>query len=121
MSAHTIEERIQLMHKYAKQLCGEVASGAITSETLGRSLTVQWAVVKALELVGEQAWQLNKLGYELGEGIDLNAVAGMRHRLVHHYEGVDWNIVEIVLFKEMPKLVSQLEIAMDKRDIEPIA
>ena len=26
----------------------------------------------------------------------------MRHRLVHHYEGVDWNVVEAILRDDIP-------------------
>jgi uncharacterized protein with HEPN domain len=65
-------------------------------------------VVKAIELIGEQAWELRKAGVDLGRAIPLAEIAGMRHRLVHHYEGVDWNVVEAIPRDDIPALVENL-------------
>ena len=89
MSGMSSENRVRLMYKYAAQLEGEMRSGEIAPERLGRSLATQWAVVKAIELIGEQAWELRKAGVDLGGEVPLAEIAGMRHRLVHHYEGVE--------------------------------
>lgn len=71
-------------------------------ERLGSSLATQWATVKATGLIGEEAWGLRKAGVDLGSSISLEEIAGMRHRLVRHYEGVDWSIVEGVLVNGIP-------------------
>ena len=42
----------------------------------------------------------------------------MRHHLVHHYDGIDWNIIEDVVSRDMPELVANLEEAMLQRGIE---
>ena len=34
-------------------------------------------------------------------------VSGMRHRLVHDYEGINWSIIVEVIFREMPSFVEQ--------------
>ena len=112
------QDRVRLMHEYASQLCREVDAGEITGERLSSSLTAQWATVKAIELIGEQAWQLTKIGYDLGPAIMLEDVAGMRHRLVHDYEGVNWEIVKSVVLDDMPVLVKDLEAFMDKEGID---
>lgn len=119
MSGMSSENRVRLMYKYAAQLEGEMRSGEIAPERLGRSLATQWAVVKAIELIGEQAWELRKAGVDLGRAIPLAEIAGMRHRLVHHYEGVDWNVVEAILRDDIPALVENLGRAMEDLGIDP--
>ncbi len=36
-------------------------------------------------------------------------VAGLRHRLVHDYDGTNWNIIAEVAFEELPVLLEQLK------------
>ena len=43
----------------------------------------------------------------------------MRHRLVHHYEGVDRNVVEAILRDDIPALVENLGRAMEDLGIDP--
>ena len=35
----------------------------------------------------------------------MSAVSGLRHRLVHDYDGVNWNIIVEVIFEEMEPFV----------------
>ena len=109
---------VRLMYKYASALSGLVGSGEVTREALGRSALVQAGVVKHLELIGEEAWKLLDSGLDLGEGVPLIAMANMRHRMVHAYEGVDWSVVEEATFEEVPELVASLEEACARLGIE---
>ena len=36
-------------------------------------------------------------------------ISGLRHRLVHDYDGTNWNIIADVVFEELPALVDELE------------
>ncbi len=36
-------------------------------------------------------------------------IAGLRYRLIHDYEGTNWNIIADVVFEELPDLIKQLE------------
>ena len=36
-------------------------------------------------------------------------IAGLRHRLVHDYDGTNWNIIVEVVFEEIPALIVQIE------------
>jgi uncharacterized protein with HEPN domain len=49
----------------------------------------------------------------------LAEIAGMRHRLVHHYEGIDWNVVEAILRDDIPALVENLGRAMEDLGVDP--
>ena len=36
-------------------------------------------------------------------------ISGLRHRLVHDYEGTNWNIICDVIFDELPEFISQID------------
>ena len=36
-------------------------------------------------------------------------MAGLRHRLVHDYDGTNWNIIAIVVFDDLPELIIKLK------------
>ena len=70
------------------------AHGRLTRERLGLDVDLQLEVSMILQIVGEAARRLREHGADLGEEIDLLAIAGMRNRISHDYEGVDWSVVE---------------------------
>ncbi len=35
-------------------------------------------------------------------------ISGVRHRLVHDYDGTNWNIIADVVFDELPELIRQI-------------
>ena len=121
MAARPPKERPEVyvlrMFEHANELASLVETGKITPEKLGTDPLVQLATVKALELVGEQAWQLRRLDYDLGPDIDLAEIAGMRHRMVHHYEGIDWGVVYEATFEDVPALVRSLERILRERHL----
>ena len=69
------------------------------------------------QVVGEAAAALERAGYELGISIPVGDIVGLRNRVSHDYEGVNWNILEDILFEDIPVLVSDLVVIMDERGI----
>lgn len=114
--SRTDDELVGLMYEYASTLNSWVVNGDVTHESLGRSDIIQAAVVKYLELVGEQAWILHKRGCDLGDGVNLRDMGAMRHRLVHAYDGINWSYVEDAVFNDIPELVSELSRVMRDSD-----
>lgn len=54
-------------------------------------------------------------------------MAGLRHRLVHDYEGIQWQVVASIMFDELPRFLEQVEgllsgdgqaMPIDQRDAE---
>ena len=41
-------------------------------------------------------------------------ISGLRHRLVHDYEGTNWQIIVEVVFEDIPALLVQLEKLVSK-------
>ena len=36
-------------------------------------------------------------------------MVGLRHRLVHDYDGTNWNIIADVVFEDLPELITKLK------------
>ena len=43
-------------------------------------------------------------------------IAGLRHRLVHDYDGTNWNIIADVVFEELPILIEQLRLRLTENE-----
>ena len=41
-------------------------------------------------------------------------ISGLRHRLVHDYEGTNWQMIVEVVFEDIPALLVQLEKLLNK-------
>lgn len=49
--------------------------------------------------------------------IPWSRAAGLRHRLVHDYEGTNWDIVVEVVFCDIPAYAAQLEALLEAEGI----
>lgn len=59
--------------------------------------------------IGEQVYKIsNELKKENSE-ITWSVVSGLRHRLVHDYEGINWTIIVEVVFDEMGKFIDSIQ------------
>lgn len=59
--------------------------------------------------IGEQVYKIsNELKKENSE-IPWSVVSGLRHRLVHDYEGINWTIIVEVVFDEMGKFIDSIQ------------
>lgn len=113
----TAEEHVQRMYRYASALVRMQESGYLTREKLGLSHHLQMETAMHFQVVGEAAAALVRMGYDLGGNIPVGDIAGLRNRVSHDYEGVNWNILEDILFEDVPLLVSDLIAVMDERCI----
>ena len=58
--------------------------------------------------IGEYTSHLSKELKALHPEIPWSKVAGLRHRLVHDYEGTNWHIVIRVIFENLPAFIKQV-------------
>lgn len=103
------EQRMQKIYDYAVRLHDYISSNGITKERLMNEVELQWLVTTPLYNIGEHVYNLSKEYKSAHSDIQWNMIAGLRHRLVHDYEGTNWTIIAEVIFEELPVFISQIK------------
>lgn len=103
------EDQIRLKHMIeACEAALRFASGRPQSD-LDADQMLLFAVVRAVEIVGEAASKVTEATrVELSE-IPWKSIIGMRNRLVHAYFEIDTDIVWVAITVEIPLLLSRLK------------
>jgi uncharacterized protein with HEPN domain len=73
------------------------------------------AFVRSLEVIGEATKGLPTTIREQHPQVEWRSIAAMRDKLIHHYFGVDYEIVWDVITNNLTTLQSQLEAILDRR------
>ena len=76
----------------------------------------QDAVIRNLEIIGEATKNLAKDLREQYPDVPWKSMAGVRDRLIHHYFGVNLDIVWQIVVHELPKVASQIERILKEGD-----
>lgn len=66
------------------------------------------AVVRNFEIIGEAANRLGTDFHESHKEIEWQRIRGFRNRIVHHYFGIDYEIVWSIIQNDLGNLKSQL-------------
>lgn len=74
--------------------------------------TLRLALVRLLEVVGEAASRIPVDFRDAHDEIPWFGVVGLRNRLIHGYDEVDYDIVWRILKEDIPALVVKLEEAI---------
>jgi len=69
----------------------------------------KYAVVKAIEIMGEAANRLSDEFIEKYKDFPVHELRGMRNQLIHGYDDIDYGIVWKVNEKDLPSLKTLLE------------
>jgi uncharacterized protein with HEPN domain len=102
-------ERLKKIVKNYDDLIKQIDIRNITREQVLNDQFIQWAITTPLYNIGEHTNNLSKTLTEKYNDIPWNKVAGLRHRLVHHYEGTNWSIIVEVVFDDLPKFAEQIK------------
>lgn len=78
------------------------------------SLTIQDAVVRRLEIIGEAVRNLPDSFRKKHSKIPWRKIAGMRDVLIHEYFGVDMELVWKIAKKDIPRLNKQISNLLEK-------
>jgi uncharacterized protein with HEPN domain len=100
------EERLRHMLDAAEQATS-FAVGR-TRADLDKDRQLNWALVKAVEIIGEAAFQMSDESRAEVSQIPWRAVIAMRHRLVHMYEDINLNVLWKTVQEDLPPLIAQL-------------
>lgn len=78
------------------------------------AITIQDAVVRRLEIIGEAVRNIPDSYRKKHAKIPWKKIAGLRDVLIHEYFGVDMGLVWKIANKEIPKLKKQIENLLEK-------
>jgi uncharacterized protein with HEPN domain len=107
------EDRVRLQHMVeACELVATFIEGRDRRD-LDTDLQFLYAVVRAIEVVGEAASRMSPEGRFRVADVPWAAIIGMRNRLVHGYFDVDADIVWATATTEVPALLPSLRAAAD--------
>jgi|YNPNPStandDraft_1061719.scaffolds.fasta_scaffold40699_2 uncharacterized protein with HEPN domain len=77
-----------------------------------------WALVKAIEIVGEAAYQLSSEARAQVPDLPWDKIIAMRHKLVHAYFDINLDILWKTVLEGLPPLVAGLEGHVPREDVE---
>ena len=103
------KERLKKIVNTWAALKKQIEEHHITRELLLNDEFSQWAVTTPLYNIGEQVYMLSTEFKKEHSNIPWSLVSGLRHRLVHDYEGINWSIIVEVVFDEMNDFVNSIE------------
>lgn len=103
------EDRIRWRHmiEAAQDAIGFISGRARADLDQDRMLL--FAVVRAIEIIGEAASKISPETRAAHGAIPWPAIVGMRNRLVHAYFDIDTDIVWVAVMEEIPGLLAKLQ------------
>lgn len=81
----------------------------LSEDEFMRDEVLQRAFVRSLEIIGEAIKLVPNDLRSAHQEVDWKAFAGLRDKLIHHYFGVDYQLVWDVVVHELPALKPKLQ------------
>ncbi|MCB0169933.1 MAG: DUF86 domain-containing protein [Anaerolineae bacterium] len=98
-----VEDILDAMEK------AELLLDGVTYDQFQADFRINFAVVRALEIVGEATKRLPLDLRQQYPGIPWKGMAGMRDRIIHSYDNVDLEIVWDVVKQDIPRIKPQIQ------------
>ncbi|MGB6063373.1 MAG: HepT-like ribonuclease domain-containing protein [Desulfomonilaceae bacterium] len=70
---------------------------------------LRFVIAHLIQTIGEAAAQVSSLTQREHPGVPWKQITGIRHRIVHDYMGVDYDILWEVATRHIPPLITTLE------------
>lgn len=86
----------------------------ITYEEFTKDKKTLFAVIRAIEVVGEASNRVSEEIKEKYPNIPWIEMRGLRNRIVHNYDDIDYQILWNVIKNELPVLINKIEEIIDE-------
>jgi uncharacterized protein with HEPN domain len=110
MSRHDGDIRLRHMLDHAREAVA-MASGK-TRRQLDTDRQLNLSLVRLLEIVGEAASRVPGEDRARHPDIPWAEIVGLRNRLIHGYDSVDFDILWQIVSNDLPPLIEALEKAL---------
>ncbi len=107
MSRHESAVRLRHMLEHAREAFAMISGKNRFDLDNDRKLNL--ALVRLLEIVGEAASRTTKEDRRNYPEIPWPEIVGLRNRLIHGYDFVDFDILWQILNDDLPRLIAKLE------------
>jgi len=87
----------------------------VSEEQYSQDITIQDAVIRRMEIIGEAVKNLDEAFIEKNQEIEFKKIARMRDKLIHHYFGVDLKLVWDTVQNDLPQLKKNIEKLVGKK------
>ena len=81
----------------------------LTIEEFYQDIRTQDAVTRNIEIIGEAAKMVNEETKELDNTIEWSLMAKTRDRLIHHYFGVNYDVIWAICKENLPEILEKIE------------
>lgn len=102
-------QRIEKIRETTQKLLAYIAAEAITPERIFAEEPLRWAITTPLYNIGEHVANLTDDFRATHDQIPWVKIAGLRHRLVHHYEDTNWTVICSIVFHVLPDFLNELD------------
>ena len=113
MSSRDVDITLRQMLDHGREIV-EMTRGR-TREDLDSNRMLNLALVRLLEVIGEAASRVSPDDRRRHSEIPWTQLVGMRNRLIHAYDRVDFDILWAIVNREVPDLVRKLERMLSPR------
>jgi len=103
------EDRIYLEHILDSINAIKEFSENLTEEELNTNRMKQNAIVREVEIIGEAIKNISESLKENHDEIPWKKISGTRDKIVHHYFGMNLEIIWNIIIHELPRLEKQIE------------
>jgi uncharacterized protein with HEPN domain len=107
MSRHESDVRLSHMLDHAREAIEMTRGSARSDLDMDRRLNL--SLVRLLEIVGEAATRVPAQERILYPDIPWSEIVGLRNRLIHGYDSVDFDILWQIVTEDLPPLIATLE------------
>jgi uncharacterized protein with HEPN domain len=107
MTRHDDATRLRHMRKHAREAVEMVAGRTRADLDADRQLNL--SLVRLLEVIGEAATKVTPETRRKAAAIPWPEIVGLRNRLIHGYDNVDFDILWDVVQLDLPPLLGELD------------
>ncbi len=111
MTRHDPIVSLHQMLDHARE-AADMARGR-TRDDLDSDRLLNLALVRLLEIVGEAAGRIPSEQRDLWPSVPWRNVIGLRNRLVHGYDQVNFDILWAIVTNDLPPLIEELQKILD--------